>query len=212
VSAAFYALGVDLAQTTDFHTQCCIEFFAPPGSERGLWEPPPAELRVVDLQRLQRGMSYTDQAGRIIYTKQRIGHACDVVVDATGVGRPVVDLLRSRGLDLVACTLTSGKEPTITKVRGGWDVSLPKALLVASLRVSLEQHPRLRISNRLPLARALVDEMLTFETRITAAGNETTGAVQGAHDDLVIACGLAVWWLTRKKPVARVMTLNFNRR
>jgi hypothetical protein len=62
--------------------------------------------------------------------------ACRLVVDATGVGAPVVDLLRSAGLgaSLTTVTITSGE-----RARGqGERWQVPRGDLLAGLEVLLE--------------------------------------------------------------------------
>jgi hypothetical protein len=55
------------------------------------------------------------------------------------------------------------------------------------------QAGRLQVARRLPLARVLVQELLNFRVRITEAANETFGAGEGEHDDIVVAVALACW-------------------
>jgi hypothetical protein len=54
------------------------------------------------------GTAYPLVADRIAAVARAAGDA-PIVVDATGVGRAVVDLLRERGFDPIAVTLTGGK-------------------------------------------------------------------------------------------------------
>jgi hypothetical protein len=56
---------------------------------------------------------------------------------------------------------------------------------------------RLRIASGLAEAQALVKELQAFKVKITLAGHDTYGAGSdwrdgGAHDDLVLACAIAV--------------------
>jgi len=48
-----------------------------------------------------------------------------------------------------------------------------------------------------PEAEVLVNELLNFEVKITAAANDVYGAWrEGTHDDLVLAVALACWWVS----------------
>jgi hypothetical protein len=47
-------------------------------------------------------------------------------------------------------------------------------------------------------AQILMSELADFRVRISASGSDTYGAWRGgAHDDLVLALALAVWWADR---------------
>ncbi len=112
-----------------------------------------------------------------------------LVVDATGVGRPVVDQLRAAGLDPVAVTITAGKAATFDGE--AWRV--PKVELVRTLVAAFEGN-RLKVAAGLRYAKALTGELQAFQRKVTGAGRAAYGATAGAHDDLVIAVALAVWW------------------
>ena len=107
-----------------------------------------------------------------------------------GVGRPVVDQLRTAGLSPIPVTITAGS--AVTFQDGFWHV--PKHELVRALVAPLEGD-RLRIATRLSYATALKDELQAFTRKVTGAGRSAYGATSGAHGDLVIAVALAVWWL-----------------
>jgi len=116
-----------------------------------------------------------------------------LLVDATGVGTPVVDLLREalgreRARDLLAVTFTHGDRFTLD--RATRSASLGKAYLVSRLQALLQ-------TNRLKLpeteeARALARELQDYEIRVDTDANDKYGAFKvGTHDDLVTALGLA---------------------
>ena len=115
-----------------------------------------------------------------------------LLVDATGVGTPVVDLIREQGglagAKLTACFFTSGDRCTVKP--GAPEASVGKAYLVSRLQ-ALIQSKRIALP-RTAEARALADELLDYEIRVDEAANMTAGAFKvGAHDDLVTALGLA---------------------
>ena len=98
-----------------------------------------------------------------------------VAVDGTGVGAPVVDLLRAArlGCEVAAVTITGGERV----VRNGQAWNVPKRDLIAGVQVLLEQGD-LRIAAGLAEAGALVRELL--DVRITMAGG---GRVRFVIDD-----------------------------
>jgi hypothetical protein len=123
-----------------------------------------------------------------------------LAVDATGVGRPVVDMFRVGQLacPVLPVTITGGSAVKST-ADGGWNV--PKKELVGVLR-RLLQTRRLVVAKALPDAAVLRRELGDFRVRITASAHETFGAEwrTGAHDDLVLAVALAAWLFERGCP------------
>jgi hypothetical protein len=142
------------------------------------------------------------------------GHAelqgrCALAVDATGVGAPVVEMLREARLDCEICavTITSGERANETG--SGWNV--PKQDLIAGVQVRLERG-ELRIARDLGELGPLVRELMDMKSLRGRTGRIRLGADGcGEHDDLVIALALACWragrpearkngWGTRRLP------------
>ena len=120
----------------------------------------------------------------------------DLIIDATGVGRPVVDLLTQAGLRPISVTITGGEAET----GGVRDWHVPKRVLVSSLQIFL-QSDRLKISKALPLAEVLVKELLEFTVKISTSGSTSFEALRArSHDDLVLATAQACWWASRPGP------------
>jgi hypothetical protein len=86
-------------------------------------------------------------------------------------------------------------------ITAGWEAKLegaswcvPKRDLVSVTKVLL-QTERIKIAKSLPVAKTLVDELLSFQAKISLAGNDTYGAWrEGVHDDLVLATALAAYF------------------
>ncbi|HEY3715135.1 MAG TPA: hypothetical protein VGL39_11465, partial [Jatrophihabitantaceae bacterium] len=95
------------------------------------------------------------------------------VVDATGVGRAVVDLLRERVPHVEAVTITSGREVTIAPVPH--EHGVPKRDLASAMEVALSAR-RLRVPDKLPEGRALAAELQDFGWTISAAGRDSYAA------------------------------------
>lgn len=118
-----------------------------------------------------------------------------VVVDRTGVGPAVTDLLKKSGVSHVGVSITAGNRETIE--RGGYNV--PKRNLVSALQVAFSTG-RLKIAKGLALATVLKEELLNFKLKINVAtGHDSYGAWrENEHDDLVLAAALAVWAADRR--------------
>jgi hypothetical protein len=119
-----------------------------------------------------------------------------LVVDQTGVGRAVMDMIRAAGLParVHGITITAGS--VVTDKPGGWNV--PKKDLVAVLQAALQQR-RMAIAAGLPLAATLMKELANFKAKISTSGAETYEAWRARdHDDICLAVAMALWFAERK--------------
>jgi hypothetical protein len=187
-----YFVGLDLGQTSDFTALAVLER---PASETSTDQP---EYALRHLRRFPLGTAYTDLVPAVAALRGREPlREAPLVVDQTGVGHAVVDMLRQTAGWVVPVTITGGH--TVTRAEDG-SFHVPKKELVTALQVVL-QGRRLQIARCLPDAAALVGELQQFQVRITAAANEAFGVWrQGQHDDLVLAVALACWWAERNPP------------
>jgi hypothetical protein len=182
---------------------------------------------VIHLERLPLGTAYTDLPGKLAKIDVQIrklwmvlAHEAeredsragkswrrwpteaeaeiDLVIDQTGVGRPVVDLLRERGVRPVAITIHGGDQ-VIAVDEDSYRV--PKRDLVGAVQAAL-QNRRLRASDRLPDWPVLRGELQNFKAKISLSGHDSYGAGGGAddwreggsHDDLVLAVAMGLWF------------------
>jgi hypothetical protein len=114
-----------------------------------------------------------------------------LIVDATGVGRAVVDMFRAAGLrDLQAVTITSGLSET-PQAYGEWRVA--KAHLVSAAQAVLSSG-LLKIGRNIPHADIMMKELADFRVKVSEHGRESWNAREGTHDDLVLALCLPVWF------------------
>lgn len=194
-SAREFFVGVDLGQSRDFTAIAVLERV----EDIGPRDPATYELRrepAVELRYLERvplGTPYPEVVDRVARVAQSapLAGRCELAVDGTGVGRPVVDLLeRARpGCPIRPVILTSGSREG--HADGYYHV--PKRDLITQVQVLL-QSGKLRIAAGLRYAGELVAELTAMQSKVTAAGNEQFGAWrQGTHDDLVLAVALACW-------------------
>jgi hypothetical protein len=151
------------------------------------------------LQRFPLGTPYTEIVPAVAHlATTELLRESPLVVDQTGVGRAVVDMLYQVVGWIVPVTITAGRAVTQAEDRS-WHV--PKKELVTSLQVIMQSR-RLLIARSLPDAATLVRELQNFQVKITAAANETFGTWRdGQHDDLVLAVALASWWGERNPPL-----------
>lgn len=186
-------LGLDIGQAADYTALVAddVRMEQVDTDERGA---PVVDLlhRVRYAERLPLAMSYPDMVQRVIKITQTPAMAdCKLVIDATGVGRPVVDMLRSARVPLFPVMITAGMKETFDTDTGFWHV--PKRELVSKVQVVLG-HGRLRFA-KLPESETIKREFQNFKLKMTAKGNETYEAWRsGDHDDLVLAVALAVYF------------------
>ncbi|HUQ94672.1 MAG TPA: hypothetical protein VM120_23530 [Bryobacteraceae bacterium] len=156
-------------------------------------------LLVRYLERIPLGTPYTAVVERVreVATHPLLSGGCLLTVDATGVGVPVVDMLRGSRMPcgMTAVTIT-GREKAHGK-GDSWHV--PKRDLLNGLQVLIERK-ELRIAKRLRESRALVKELIGMRMNQRPSGVPRFGADgSGEHDDLVLALALVCWQAMRPK-------------
>ncbi len=190
-----YFIGADFGQTQDYSTIAIVERAELKGEWDAAWFAwrKVTELRLRRLERIPLGTPYPEVVDRVA----QVSHAMEtrgrthVAVDATGVGRPVVDLLkRARPSGkLMPVVVTGGERQT----REDDVYKAPKRDLIVGMQV-LFQEGGLRIARQLPFGETLVRELEAMEVRVSAGGREQYAAWRsGTHDDLVFAVALACW-------------------
>ena len=151
------------------------------------------------LERMPLGTSYPDIVDHVkgLMREPKLAKSdTRLAVDATGVGRPIIDAMRRAGLKPTPVTITAGEHAT--RALDGYR-RVPKRDLVGALAVLL-QTKRLKIARELKHAERLVEELQDFRVKFSAAGNDTYGAWRETlHDDLVLALAVAVWLGEQKK-------------
>ena len=131
--------------------------------------------------------------------------APELIVDNTGVGLAVTDLLKKKGLRFKAITITGG-DKTHGVVGGKYRV--PKRDLVSALEVPFHTG-RLKIAEGLELWPALKEELLNFRRKIDlrTAHDSYEHWRETDHDDLVLATALACWWIARRSQKGMALRL-----
>jgi hypothetical protein len=198
-----YTIGVDLGQSTDYTALGIVERFRRPTGKilhwfrDPDWPVPQTEdvFHLVHLERFELGTAYPAIVDHVcdLMGRHPLTGLTELVLDATGVGRPVVDMFNQRkpdGRRPVPITITGGDKPD--------GMRMPKRDLAMCLQVLL-QTERLKIAKSLPLAEVLMREMLAFRVKINLqTGHDSYEAWRERdHDDLVLAC---YWKHNRGRP------------
>ena len=150
-------------------------------------------LSIRHLERLPLGLPYPAMVDHVsdLVRRPELSGRTTLIADATGVGRPVVDLLRRANLPcrLMPFTITGGGQETCEN--GHWRV--PKRDLITGLLILL-QRGELEICGHLTEAETLMKELGNMRIKVSLDGHDTYGAWrEGEHDDLVLAAALACW-------------------
>jgi hypothetical protein len=213
VRSVRYVVGCDLGQSSDPTAICILEHqkgvFDPNNDfERhtGLGRKPQTageRIHCRHLERLPLGMSYPTVVEHLKalmlrppLTGDRQIKPAELVVDDSGVGRPVSDLLVDAGLKPIRVTITAGNE--VSPV-GPNRFHVAKTILISTVDAVLHTGV-LRFAASLGDAEAMREELKDFRRKLTDAGRATYAARTGAHDDLVLAVAIACWWISRPPP------------
>jgi hypothetical protein len=186
-----YYIGVDLGQAQDYTAIVVIE-----RAELRFAERDPVTMSFLEetryavrhAERIALGSPYpevVEQVRRMVKREPLAGQV-KVIVDATGVGAPVVDLLKKAelGCPVIPVIITGGD----TESTDGARYRVPKKDLLAGLQVAFQRR-RLRLSARLGALEQLMEELRGMRVRMTADGG--SGLAAG---------GMTIWrsrWLWR---------------
>jgi hypothetical protein len=195
-SPSRYIVGVDLGQSSDPTAICVLDAYA---EREDPVEPIKSFFDVRHLQRLRLGMTYpamVQDIGHMMLREPLRSAGAELVIDETGVGRAVGDIFAASGLKPIRVTITAGNEESHTGVTR---YSVPKSVLVSTLDARLHTG-ELRFAKELREAPAMESELKDFRRHVSDAGRFSFEARSGKHDDLVLACAIALWRAVRKKP------------
>ena len=137
-----FAIGLDLGQKRDHTAIVVVER----QRRHRYLVGPDKELLVRAAERLPLGMAYGEivevvrHVVRVLSVQLGPQEVCKLAVDATGVGKPVVDALREAqlGCSMTAVTITRGDKQHYRSGEGS-AMNVPKQNLIAGLQLALDQ-------------------------------------------------------------------------
>ncbi|MCC6539430.1 MAG: hypothetical protein IT162_17900 [Bryobacterales bacterium] len=177
-------LGLDLGQARDYTGIAILErriVSGPTPDPVSFARPTSTHIIVNHLERIPLRTSYPDVIERVralVEDRARQKRRLEILMDATGVGAAVRDMLKraSLGVPVSGITITSGER---VLVAAGNHYHVPRHDLLGNLRVLLEKR-MLTVAASGPHVETLRSEFLRWGDR-------------SAHDDLIFAVGLAAW-------------------
>lgn len=188
-------IGLDLGQQRDYSAIVVLELAE---TATGARDPRTYEFireRVITMRHAERvpiGTPYggvVDRVAAIVHDQRLRG--CTLVADATGVGAPVVEFIRSRKLPcrLIAAQITGGAGES----SDGRYHRVPKRDLIVGLQVLIDQW-KLQLPAGKPWSREIIRELQGIKAKRSGSGNFR---YEGQPDDLAMALALAWWWMRK---------------
>jgi hypothetical protein len=163
IAGRFYKIGVDPAITSDFWCNSVLDLHTHEEVQLERFQPNSTDL----------GVSRTEALAR------KYNNA-DIVLDSAGIGLPIYDMLRAKGLSVLPLNTGVNKERLITNL-----TSIVDALTVRFL-------PDI----------VAMGEMRDYTfNRLPVSGKYQFQAPEGKHDDTVIARALVCWELGSLLPL-----------
>jgi hypothetical protein len=137
-----YAIGIDLGQKHDYTAIAALEVIDIVYDRR---DPISYDFererryRLRGVERVRLGTPYPEVVRRVrdLAARPEVAGRCTAIVDATGVGKPVVDLLRATkpASRVIPVTITGGDQES----SDGSGYRVPKRDLITGLQVVIEQ-------------------------------------------------------------------------
>lgn len=163
-----------------------------------------------------KGLRYEQMVDRFVTLAghRELTHNYDLLVDGSGVGDPVVEMIRKRGLYPVPIIFTGGDQVheirneignvfgnrvgTLAPLQTIQEIRVPKADMKDAGALLLQQD-RIHCAQGLPIETELEKQLMGFKGKV----NEKTGRAkyeaeaEDIHDDLVVCYLMFAWWALR---------------
>jgi hypothetical protein len=188
------ALAVDLGEARDFTALCTIRQVGD-------------KFRCTHIERAPLGTPYS----KVVRYVQKLMalpayQDVDLIVDATGVGRPVAERMEEEGLLPIPVIITGGSNESHEPRDWSWRV--PKKNIVTVAQICLGRDI-LEMPSGHTLIEQVKHELRTFKRKKNPeTQNESFEAGRESdHDDLVFALCLALWHVTKYYEPVRELVL-----
>jgi hypothetical protein len=185
-----YVLSLDPAKSRDWSALSAIKVY--PVREKRRWE-----YDMVALARKQK-LPYDHEtepsiASWVVKTYQnRVfwGNEPPIfLIDATGVGDAVADIIEAKGIPVERIVITPGNAAT----QEGSKYHVGKAKLIGKF-LGVIDAGKFHLNPALPIMPVFERELTSFKAKVTAHGNTQFEAEEGEHDDLILSPAQAVWY------------------
>lgn len=179
-----YILSLDPAQVRDWSALSAIKMY---------YKEKRFEYDLVAMARKQ-GLPYDQIVSWAVETyKNKVfwegGQPPHFVLDSTGVGVAVRDMMASKGVRLKAITITAGNSIT----RSGPLIHVGKPRLIGKFLGAFDAG-KVHVNPALPIWPKVEREMLAFRAEISSQGNAKFEAGPGENDDMIFSLAQGVWF------------------
>jgi hypothetical protein len=191
-----YFVGLDLGQSVDYTAISVLERVKIPLLQAG--RQPKAEdvkydttYHVTHLERLPLRTTYPDvveHVRELLDTAPLAGNST-LVIDMSGVGRPVYDLFVKAHLKPQGITITAGDGYSLD----GGVYRVSKRILVSTLDANMNDG-RIFAAPLLNHGEILKAELADLRRKFTDSGYQQVEARSGRHDDMVLSVACALWY------------------
>lgn len=182
-----------------------------PNEVREFGEEPETEILYPDItvRWVARKMVPYDQVIDDAYDRLhdvRLLQNCSHLIDITGVGQPVWDMMVRRGMSPIGISFTSGLQ--VHPAPYGFTV--PKIEMLSALQLALRQKA-LKFSNGLDqeIVDQIIHEFASFRDK-RPEGKSLESWREKDHDDIIFALAMNVWWIYRTRGVQVIRKRQFS--
>ena len=159
------------------------------------------EYRLIHLERFQ--LSYVEALDRLEAVIRHPDIQLDqkeIVMDASGLGQPVIEMAWGRGLEVSPIVITGGENPRYSDGK----YFVPRTELISCL-IAIFQSERIKIAGELELKKLLVDELSSLQLKKRPTGSESyETALTSQHDDMAISLAMPLWLTEQTRLQERV--------
>lgn len=181
-------------------------------------------LKTVHIEKYQ-GITYEESVDRLetIMRHADLSRNSDLLVDGTGVGDSVIELIRKRGLNPMpiiftgagqvreivapagAVFKTAAGQPELSRLAIVKEIHVPKEDLVHA-GVLLMEERRIQVVPTLYWAADFKAQLVAFRGKVNERTKKTSynAATEADHDDEVVCYLMAAWWMTRAVKLSQV--------
>ena len=164
-----------------------------------------------------KGLEYETMADYLatLVRHTAISNNYDMVVDSTGIGSAIVEMLRKRRLNPIPIWYTSSgsvkeiytpmgqifsSQHTLGSARALKEIHVPKADLVSSGMVLMQQG-RLRITEGVKHIQRITTQLDRFKRFVDERTRRVTyeAESEAVHDEDVVCYLMAAWWMQRSR-------------
>jgi len=162
-------------------------------------------VRWVERKQVPYDVVIDDAAMRL--TDLRLVDNCAHLIDITGVGQAVWDMMVRQGLAPIGISITNGLQTN----SAGYGYTVPKVELISSLQLALRNR---HIKFADGLDQAIVDQIRHEFSTFVPKPRENRSVSYEAwrekdHDDIILALAMNVWWVYRQHGVQIVRKRRF---